>query len=118
MTSSKVRLQKYLAECGVGSRRKMEALILRGKVQVNGSVIKDLGTKVDPEYDKVFVNGGFVKPAPKVVFLLNKPRAVVSTLEDPEVRPTVADFLTKRYKYFYFTKTIFLVSVKSPAEIL
>ena len=79
----------------------MEALILRGKVQVNGSVIKDLGTKVDPDRDKIFVNGKFVRPASKGVILLNKPRGVVSTLDDPEGRPTVADYLTKHYQSYF-----------------
>jgi len=98
---AEVRLQKFLAECGVGSRRKMEELISRGKVRVNGETIKDLGSKVDPETDKVEVNRVFVQPAPKGIILLNKPRGMVSTLEDPEGRPTVADYITKHYRSYF-----------------
>lgn len=96
-----IRLQKFLAECGVGSRRKMENLIERGKVRVNSQVVKDLGFKVDPETDKVQVNGVYVRPAPKGIILLNKPRGVVSTLEDPEGRPTVGEYLTKHYQSYF-----------------
>ncbi len=96
-----VRLHKYLAECGVGSRRKMERLIVQGRVQVNNQVVTELGRKIDPENDKVEVNRVPVKAAPKGIVLLNKPRGVVSTLDDPEGRPTVADFLTKNYRGYF-----------------
>ncbi len=98
---AEVRLQKFLAECGVGSRRKMEQFITEGRVCVNGKVVNQLGAKVDPEIDRVEVNRRAVRAAPKGIMLLNKPRGVISTLSDPEGRPTVADFLTKHYTSFF-----------------
>lgn len=96
-----VRLQKFLAECGVGSRRKMEQFIREGRVRVNGQVVTELGRKINPESDKVEVNRRLVRAAPKGIMLLNKPRGVVSTLNDPEGRPTVAEFLTKHYTSYF-----------------
>lgn len=98
---TQVRLQKFLAECGVGSRRKMEEFITEGRVRVNGKVVNQLGAKVDPDADRIEVNRIPVKAAPKGIMLLNKPRGVVSTLSDPEGRRTVADFLTKHYRSYF-----------------
>ena len=98
---AQVRLQKFLAECGVGSRRKMEEFITEGRVRVNGKVVNQLGAKVDPNVDRIEVNRIPVHSAPKGIMLLNKPRGVVSTLSDPEGRRTVAEFLTKHYKSYF-----------------
>lgn len=98
---AEVRLQKFLAECGVGSRRKMERFIIEGRVQINGKVCTELGTKIDPDVDRVEVNRRPVHAAPKGIMLLNKPRGVVSTLSDPEGRRTVAHFLTKHYQSYF-----------------
>lgn len=98
---AEVRLQKFLAECGVGSRRKMERFIIEGRVQINGKVCTELGTKIDPDVDRVEVNRRPVHAAPKGIMLLNKPRGVVSTLSDPEGRRTIADFLTKHYQSYF-----------------
>jgi 23S rRNA pseudouridine2605 synthase len=98
---TRIRLQKFLAECGVGSRRKMEEFIREGRVRVNGMVVTTLGKQVDPAHDSVEVNRRKVRPLEKGLMLLNKPRGVVSTLSDPEGRRTVGDFLTKKqYSYF------------------
>ncbi len=96
-----VRLQRFLAECGIGSRRKMEQFIIEGRVRVNGKVVMELGTKVNPEVDKVEVNRRPVHAAPKGIMLLHKPKRVMSTLSDPEGRPTVADYLTKHYQSYF-----------------
>lgn len=96
-----VRLQKFLAECGVGSRRKMEEFIREGRVRVNGSVVTTLGRQIDPHVDSVEVNRKKVRPLEKGVMLLNKPRGVVSTLSDPEGRRTVGDFLSKKYGSYF-----------------
>jgi 23S rRNA pseudouridine2605 synthase len=96
-----VRLQKFLAECGVGSRRKMEQFIKEGRVRVNGQVVTELGRKIDPSVDQVEVNRRPVRMAPKGVLLLNKPRGVVSTLSDPEGRRTVSEFVTKHYASYF-----------------
>ena len=96
-----VRLQKFLAECGVGSRRKMEEFIREGRVRVNGSVVTTLGRQIDPQADSVEVNRKKVRALEKGVMLLNKPRGVVSTLSDPEGRRTVGDFLSKKYGSYF-----------------
>jgi 23S rRNA pseudouridine2605 synthase len=98
---AEVRLQKFLAECGVGSRRKMEQFITEGRVRVNQQVVTDLGRKIDPEKDRVEVNRKPVHAAPKGILVFNKPRGVVSTLSDPEGRRSVADFLTKKYASYF-----------------
>ncbi len=97
----RIRLQKFLSECGVASRRHAEKLIVEGKVEVNNVVVKELGTKVHPQRDIVRVSRRIVKPAQRGIILLNKPRGVVSTLSDPEGRPTVAEFLTKHFKSYF-----------------
>ena len=98
---TKVRLQKYLAECGVASRRKSEKLMEEGRVKVNGKVTKTLGTKVDPETDKVLVNGRPIKEVHKGLILFHKPLLVVSSKYDPEGRKTVMDFVGPRYRSYY-----------------
>lgn len=92
---AEMRLQKYLAEAGVASRRKSEALITEGHVQVNGVIVRELGTKVDPEKDRVAVDGKLVKKEETLVYLLmNKPAGYITTVEDTHNRPTVMDLLT------------------------
>lgn len=89
-----VRLQKVIAESGLSSRRKAEIMIAGGRVTVNGRIVRELGTKVDPDRDHVKVDGRHLKPAPPQVFLmLNKPKDCVSSLNDPEGRRTIADLL-------------------------
>jgi 23S rRNA pseudouridine2605 synthase len=94
MTNMQVRLQKAIAESGLASRRKAEALIAAGRVTVNGKVITELGTKVDPARDHVKVDGKHLGAAqPFVYLILNKPKNVMSTLDDPGGRTTVKDYL-------------------------
>lgn len=90
----KERLQKVLAHAGVASRRASEELILAGRVEVNGKIVRTLGVKVDPAVDRIRVNGRPIKRTPsKVYYLLNKPRGVISSCHDPRGRPTVLEFL-------------------------
>ena len=92
---SLVRLQKFLANAGVASRRKAEELIEAGRVEVNDVVVTELGTKVDPATDKVSVNGQVIRVGPPVWIALNKPVGYVSTRADPQKRPTIYDLLPK-----------------------
>ncbi len=89
-----IRLQKLIASTGLSSRRKAETLIAAGRVTVNGKVVTELGTKVDAERDHVKVDGKHLTAAqPFVYLMLNKPKNVMSTLDDPGGRTTVKEFL-------------------------
>jgi len=89
-----MRLQKMIAGTGLSSRRKAEMLIASGRVTVNGKVVTELGTKVDPGRDHVKVDGKHLERAQPFVYLvLNKPKNVMSTLDDPGGRTTVKDYL-------------------------
>lgn len=91
------RLQKILAQAGIASRRKAEEIILEGRVQVNGQTVTELGTKADPHKDHIRVDGKLLQgPEPQRHFMLNKPRGFVTTLVDPQKRPTVADLLSQQ----------------------
>lgn len=90
------RLQKFLANQGICSRRKAEEYILAGKVKVNGQVVTELGTKINPEKDKIKYNDKLVETdVKKVYILLNKPIGYVSTVKDQFNRPTVMELLKK-----------------------
>lgn len=89
-----IRLQKYLAECGVASRRKAEEYILDGKVQVNGNIVLELGTKINPDKDEVYFNNKKVtRTNNNVYILLNKPIGYVTTTKDQFNRETVLDLI-------------------------
>jgi len=89
-----LRLQKILAAAGIASRRKAEQLISSGRVAVNGKTITELGTKADPAADTITVDGKPLEPPQRFVyFLLNKTKGYVTTVSDPEGRPTVMQLL-------------------------
>jgi 23S rRNA pseudouridine2605 synthase len=88
------RLQKILSQAGVASRRKAEEMILAGRVTVNGAVVTELGSKADLERDHIKVDGKLLRPPRRRVYLaLHKPKGCVTTLSDPEGRPTVMHLL-------------------------
>ena len=95
-----MRLQKYMAECGVASRRASEQLILEGRVTVNGITVTELGTKVN-EGDKVQFDGVTLNPPKKKVYImLYKPDRVMSTVSDPEGRRTVLDLVDEKARLY------------------
>lgn len=87
-----MRLQKYLASCGVASRRNAEKMITEGRISVNNLIVTELGFQVDPEKDAVMVDGSRVFPEPEKHYIAyNKPAGEVTTVYDPEGRETVMD---------------------------
>jgi 23S rRNA pseudouridine2605 synthase len=88
------RLQKILARAGIASRRAAETIILEGRVQVNGQTVTELGTRADITRDHIRFDGKLLHgPEPTKYFMVNKPRGYVTTLDDPEHRPTVMQLL-------------------------
>ena len=90
------RLQKILSSAGIASRRKAEEFILQGRVQVNGQIVSELGSKADPVHDHIRVDGKMVHPAGEFrYYMLNKPKQFVTTVSDPQGRPTVMEFFSR-----------------------
>ena len=96
------RLQKIIASAGIASRRKAEELISQGRVTLNGQIVTELGTKADPGRDYIKVDGKLLRGAERrVYFLLNKPRGYVTTVSDPEGRPTIMELVKDRGERIY-----------------
>ena len=98
MKNQSIRLQKYIADCGVTSRRKAEELILQGRVSVNYKVIIELSYRIDPDRDEVFIDGERVKTIKNAYYLLNKPRGTISTTNDEKNRKTVVEMIKTKEK--------------------
>jgi 23S rRNA pseudouridine2605 synthase len=96
-----VRLQKFLAEAGVASRRAGEKIILEGRVAVNGKTARELGTKIDPAHDKVTVDGAPVRQKRKLYVALNKPRGYICSRQDEQKRRTIGELLPKEWSNLY-----------------
>ncbi|MGL4569598.1 MAG: pseudouridine synthase [Clostridium sp.] len=95
------RLQKYMARCGVASRRKCETLITNGKVKVNGEIVLELGVKVKANIDKVEYDGKEILPEEnKVYILLNKPEGYITSLSDEKGRKTILDLVNVKERIF------------------
>lgn len=96
-----MRLQKALAEAGVASRRHAEALIAAGRVKVNGAVVRAMGVTIDPQRDRLEVDGRAVRAAgERTYIMLHKPRNVVTTASDPAGRATIMDFVPRDRRLF------------------
>ena len=88
------RLQKYMARCGVASRRKCEEIILSNKVKINDNIVNELGVKIDPSKDKVFYNGKRILPEEnKLYIMLNKPEGYITSVKDEKGRKTILDLV-------------------------
>lgn len=98
--NTKIRLNKFLAECGIASRRKSEEFIKEGRVTVNGKTVVQLAFVIDLDNDIVAVDGEKIKTRKKVYFLLNKPKGVITTTSDEKNRRTVVDLINTREKIF------------------
>lgn len=96
-----MRINKFISESGICSRRKAEEYIKEGRVQINGYTVSSLSKLINPDKDKVTVDGELIKPEKRVYFLMNKPAGYITTTEDEQGRKTVLDLLMKvREKVF------------------
>ncbi|WP_413455950.1 pseudouridine synthase [Glutamicibacter sp. FR1] len=94
-----IRLQKAMANAGVASRRVCEEMILEGRVEVNGNLVVELGTRVDPDKDRIHVDGMRIQTnQANRYFVFNKPKHVMCTMDDPEGRRTIADYFKNEHK--------------------
>jgi len=96
-----VRLQKFLADAGVASRRASEQIILAGRVSINGATVVQLGTKIQPEKDKIAVDGRTVKVRRKIYLALHKPPGYVCTRHDPIARRTISELIPREWDNLY-----------------
>jgi 23S rRNA pseudouridine2605 synthase len=95
------RLQKFMARCGVASRRKCEEVITAGRVKVNDFVVTELGHKVDPDKDKVYVDNKIINVEENKVYIaLNKPEGIVSTVKDEKDRKTILDLVNIKERIY------------------
>ncbi len=101
MEEKKVRLNKFLASCGIASRRKADEIIAEGKVKVNSKMVKKLGTQINPSKDKVYVNNQRVTPEENLVYIaFNKPKDCITTSQDTSNRKTVLTFVKVKERVF------------------
>jgi 23S rRNA pseudouridine2605 synthase len=95
-----IRLNKFISESGISSRRKSEELISQYRVSVNDKIVDSFSIKIDPEIDKVYVDGELIRPKKHIYILMNKPKGVVSTTSDEKNRRTVIDLIRTNEKVF------------------
>lgn len=93
LPANEVRLNRYIAHCGICARRDADVLIKMGKIKVNGEVVKELGKKINPQKDIVEFEGKIIEPQKFVYILMNKPKDCLCTLKDPQGRRTVLDII-------------------------
>ena len=96
-----IRINKFLSMCGVASRRKADEMILEGKVEVNHKVVREMGTRIDPQRDRVFVQGKQAVQVHDFVYLvMNKPKDTITTLSDERDRPTVMKLVRSKHRVY------------------
>jgi 23S rRNA pseudouridine2605 synthase len=95
-----MRLNRYLAECGIASRRKSEELIKEGRVSVNKKIIRELSVVINPDSDIIALDGEKIKVQKKVYFLLNKPKGIITSTADEKGRQTVINLINTNHKIF------------------
>jgi 23S rRNA pseudouridine2605 synthase len=100
ITRMKMRLNRYLAECGIASRRKSEELIKEGRVSVNKKIISELSVVINPESDIIALDGEKIKVQKKVYYLLHKPKGIITSTADEKGRPTVINLIDTNQKIF------------------
>lgn len=98
---NKIRLNKFLAGCGVSSRRKTDELIKSGRIKVNNIIVKELGVVIDDVEDKVLFDEKEIHPEEKLLFAFYKPRGVTSTVSDPYAEKTIGEFFPKKLGRIY-----------------
>ena len=96
-----IRLQKFLADAGIASRRASEAIICAGRVAVNGTIVSELGTRIDGDHDKVELDGKVVRVRRKMYAALHKPKGVVCSRQDERGRPTIYDLLPREWSHLH-----------------
>src|SRR5438552_4561588 len=96
-----VRLQKFLADAGVASRRASEQIILAGRVSVNGQTVQELGSKVDPLHDEISVDGTALRARRKIYVALNKPAGLACSRKDELGRPTIYELLPREWSHLH-----------------
>lgn len=94
------RLNKFISECGIASRRKAEELILQGRITVNNKTITQLAFNINPDVDEILYDGERIKTEDHVYFLMNKPKGVVTTTDDEKNRTAVTDLIKTNHKIF------------------
>jgi len=96
-----IRLQKFLADAGIASRRASEEIICAGRVAVNGTIVSKLGTRIDGDHDKVELDGKLVRVRRKMYAALHKPKGVVCSRQDERGRPTIYDLLPREWSHLH-----------------
>ena len=94
------RINKFIAESGITSRRKAEELILQGRVSVNNKLVNELGYRINPDRDEVFIDGERIKTKKNTYYLLNKPKGTISTTNDEKNRKTVVELIKTKEKIY------------------
>lgn len=100
--NGRIRLQKFLASCGVASRRQSETLIVDGRIRVNGLIVTTLGTTVDPNTDQVELDGKRVRQITDLTILFHKPRNCLCSKKDPQGRPVIYEFLPPELQHLNY----------------